>query len=43
MSNYTLIPADEVPELVQGIQVGMYCILALATLITYDTSEFSNV
>ena len=37
-----LIPTEEAPEIVKGLQVGMYCNLALATIIIYDTSEFSD-
>ena len=34
------IPADEVPLWVKGDQVGIYANAVLATMITYDASEF---
>ena len=45
MANFTQdtvvpLPADEVPAWVKANQVGTYTQLVLATMVTYDASEF---
>ena len=45
MANFTQdtmipIPADEVPSWVESDQVGVYTGVVLATMVTYDASEF---